>query len=106
MKIPATMLLTVALIVATIVPTGMPLNQAHAIAAASLAATAQTPALAGPVLAAPTYDVRVNAGGPAYTDNAGNLWLADQLYAPSAWGYTTGTPYTSTDAVGGTDDRS
>jgi hypothetical protein len=96
MKIPATVLLTMAIIVATVVPTGLPMRQAQVIGAA---------ALAGPVLAEPTYEIRVNAGGAAYTDSAGNHWLADQLYAPGAWGYTTGTPYTSTDAVGGTNDQ-
>jgi peptidoglycan/xylan/chitin deacetylase (PgdA/CDA1 family) len=33
------------------------------------------------------YDIRVNAGGPAYTDGQGKLWLEDQPYSPGSWGY-------------------
>lgn len=35
------------------------------------------------------YAQRVNAGGPAYTDNTvkHNLWAADQEYTERGWGY-------------------
>lgn len=47
-------------------------------------------ALAGAVL-------RVNAGGPSYTDLAGNVWQAD-------FGFNTGIAELSTGAIAGTDD--
>lgn len=50
------------------------------------------------ILPAPTTILRVNAGGPAYTDTAGNLWSADTGY------YNTGSVATSTATVSGTAD--
>ncbi|MDZ7261651.1 MAG: malectin domain-containing carbohydrate-binding protein, partial [candidate division KSB1 bacterium] len=38
----------------------------------------------------PDFQVRVNAGGPTYTDVAGKVWYADQPYSPNGWGYVGG----------------
>jgi hypothetical protein len=47
---------------------------------------------------APTFPVRINAGGPAYTDSAGNVWSADS-------GYTGGGTFSSTNTIAGTTDQ-
>jgi chitodextrinase len=44
---------------------------------------------------APSSTVRINAGGPAYTDGSGNVWAADT-------GFNTGSTTTSTATVSGT----
>jgi chitodextrinase len=41
--------------------------------------------------------VRVNAGGGSYTDESGNLWLAD-------YGYNTGEQFSTSDPINGTTD--
>ena len=43
----------------------------------------------------PTEVIRINAGGPEYTDTQGNVWLADTFF-------TGGNTYTTTDAINGT----
>jgi hypothetical protein len=40
--------------------------------------------------------IRVNSGGPAYTDTAGNAWAADTN--------TSGSPFSTTASIGGTND--
>jgi hypothetical protein len=51
------------------------------------------------------YDLRVNTGGPNYTDTQGKLWLADQAYIAGSWGYTsTGGTYTTGTAIANTED--
>ena len=51
------------------------------------------------------FHLFVNAGGPNYTDKAGNLWVSDQAYsATSGFGYVGGTPYAKTHAIGNTED--
>jgi hypothetical protein len=53
----------------------------------------------------PAYMLGVNAGGDAYTDLAGNLWSADQLYQPGSWGYVNQSTIVSTNrGISGTDD--
>ncbi|MDZ7262428.1 MAG: malectin domain-containing carbohydrate-binding protein, partial [candidate division KSB1 bacterium] len=52
----------------------------------------------------PCLQVRVNAGGPFYTDVKGNLWYADQPYSPNGWGYVKGTVSSTTDPIANTDD--
>jgi len=56
-----------------------------------------TPPVAG-------YRQRVNCGGPAYSDSAGQTWAADQPYAGGSWGYVGGLASTTTNAIGGTTD--
>lgn len=52
-----------------------------------------------------TYAPRVNAGGSAYTDGAGNLWAADQSYSASnLWGYTAGSTFSTTNPIANTND--
>jgi hypothetical protein len=46
---------------------------------------------------AQTTVIRVNAGGPAYTDSAGQVWSADT-------GYNSGTTYSTGPAIAGTTD--
>src|SRR6056297_999755 len=54
----------------------------------------------------PVYEMRVNAGGPEYTDGAGNVWYADREYAGNTWGYEGGggTADNTGVAVSGTTD--
>jgi|GEM_PF-1915175 len=53
----------------------------------------------------PPLDVRINAGGPAYRDTGGQLWLADQEYQPGGWGYVGASQtYSTTNGIDGTDD--
>lgn len=39
-------------------------------------------------LVVPAYAQNVNAGGKAFTDQAGQIWAADRRWAPGGWGYT------------------
>jgi hypothetical protein len=52
--------------------------------------TTSTPATPG--------TIRINAGGPAYTDSSGNSWLADQYF-------TGGGTFSSSHAISGTSDQ-
>lgn len=52
----------------------------------------------------PAYDIRVNAGGPAYRDSQGFTWAADRPYSAGSWGYIGGTPFSTTHEIKGTDD--
>ncbi|MDQ1723144.1 MAG: hypothetical protein QOG52_172 [Frankiaceae bacterium] len=45
---------------------------------------------------ASSVPLRINAGGPAYTDPSGNAWAADKPYAAGSWGYETSYGTTST----------
>lgn len=47
---------------------------------------------------------RVNGGGPAYTDTAGNVWQADRAYTPGSFGYVGGNTYTVSEPIANTDD--
>ncbi len=66
--------------------------------------TATPTGSATPTPVAPAYDVRVNAGGPAYLDSTGAWWAADQLYAFGSWGYVGGNTYATGAAIAGTSD--
>ncbi|MGE5557293.1 MAG: malectin domain-containing carbohydrate-binding protein [Bacillota bacterium] len=48
--------------------------------------------------------VRVNCGGGAYKDKAGNFWSADQAYQPGGWGYTGGDVAVTKHNIGNTAD--
>ena len=52
-----------------------------------------------PVLPPPAVAIRVNVGGPAYTDSGANVWSADT-------GFNTGNalPWPSSTAIAGTSD--
>ncbi len=52
----------------------------------------------------PAYSMRVNAGGPAYTDGGSNVWQADQAYTVGSWGYVSGLTYSTAHAIAGTTD--
>jgi len=41
----------------------------------------------------PTFVVRVNAGGPVYSDSGANTWQADKVYAAGSWGYIDGQKF-------------
>ncbi len=58
------------------------------------------------LVAATTDEVRVNAGGAAYTDSLGNTWAADRAYTSGGWGYVDGQTYTVGNEIAGTDDDS
>ncbi|WP_214102736.1 glycosyl hydrolase family 18 protein [Acrocarpospora catenulata] len=52
-----------------------------------------------------TVPIRANANGPAFTDGAGNSWLADKAYTSGTWGYETSYGSGSTASpIGGTTD--
>jgi hypothetical protein len=56
-------------------------------------------------LVVPGYINRVNAGGKAYTDLAGNVWAADRRYTPGKWGYVNNsTVVTTKRKISGTAD--
>ena len=57
-------------------------------------------ALSGSATEAPSngFELRLNAGGPEYTDVQGHTWLSDAAYANATRTYTTGN------AIGGTED--
>jgi hypothetical protein len=68
-----------------------------------------TPTATPPPTNTPTpvpYEKRVHAGSiNPYTDVANLVWEADRAYGTTGpWGYTTGTAYSSTTAVSGTND--
>jgi len=50
-----------------------------------------------PAGTAAASDLRVNAGGPSYTDGAGNVWSADS-------GFSGGTTFSNTNNIAGTTD--
>ena len=54
----------------------------------------------------PPLSIRINAGGSAYTDRAGNPWVADKAWTPGSWGYVGGggQTYASDTPVSGTQD--
>ncbi|MDX6516456.1 MAG: hypothetical protein QOH73_2122 [Gaiellaceae bacterium] len=69
---------------------------------AALAAVVGLYVIQGATAASPV-PLRINAGGPAYTDPSGNGWAADKAYAAGSWGYDTSYGTTSTThAVAGT----
>ncbi len=51
-----------------------------------------------------SYEVRVNAGGPDYTDTHSKLWYADKAYTAGSWGYVGGAISETTDPIDNTDD--
>lgn len=62
-------------------------------------------AMAPGALGAVSVPVRVNAGGPAFTDGSGNSWVADKAYSSGNWGYDTSYGIGSTgSAIAGTTD--
>jgi hypothetical protein len=48
--------------------------------------------------------MRINAGGGPYVDTSGNLWAADQPYAPGSFGYVRGNLYSTKHSISGTED--
>ena len=52
----------------------------------------------------PLFDLRINAGGAAYTDSDGRLWQADQMYTTGGWGAVGGAIYTNPTPITGSDD--
>jgi hypothetical protein len=65
-----------------------------------------TPSPTPTITPTPTpYLNRVNSGSTAaFTDGAGQVWVADRAYGTGPWGYTTGKAVSSTTAVAGTTD--
>jgi hypothetical protein len=50
------------------------------------------------------YKKYVNAGGPDYTDAAGQVYLADRIYSAGGFGYAGGAAKSTTKAINGTVD--
>jgi hypothetical protein len=48
--------------------------------------------------------LRINSGGPNYTDIDGSLFVADRAYAPGSFGYIGGVARHFDQPIGGTDD--
>jgi len=70
-------------------------------------ATPHTPtptATATTVVPVATVAYRVNAGGGAYVDGAGNAWSADQAYTAGGWGYAGGFGNSVPSAINGSSD--
>ena len=66
-----------------------------AVSTASSSVSGTATVLLQPGAAAAFTPIRVNAGGPAYTDNVGQVWAADE-------GYSGGAEYSITASVGNT----
>ncbi|GAA2351495.1 hypothetical protein GCM10010170_041660 [Dactylosporangium salmoneum] len=78
-----------------------------AVAAAALLLPVAASLVALPnAAAAATAPIRVNAGGPAFTDSAAATWSADHAYSSGNWGYDTlyGGSSTASPIAGTTDD--
>jgi hypothetical protein len=56
------------------------------------------------VTAPPSVAYRINAGGPDYTDNNGDLFVADKTYVAGDFGYVGGKTLSSNNPVAGTTD--
>ena len=51
--------------------------------------SARRPSIQVPVtLTVTQYDLKIDAGGPGYSSATGGLWLPDQAYTVSQWGFT------------------
>jgi len=83
---------------ATVTPTNTPFYSPTITSTATITMTAT----ATPVFAV----IRVNAGGPQYTDGGGNIWAADKAYTAGTWGYQGGGGTADAGAIpiGGTTD--
>ncbi len=104
MKLYANIVAIIALVLSALAPAmGAPAvaaaSPARAASAAVLPAAGPLQPARAPRLLAPAVDIRVNAGGPDYTDSQGKLWQADKAYTPSSWGYVGGSIYTTTQTV-------
>ena len=86
---------------ATATPTPSPTPTQTATATGTATSTATATATATPT---PVYDLRVNCGGPAYTDVAGNTWVADRPFTNGVWGYTGGLTYAVSQPIAQTAD--
>jgi len=51
-----------------------------------------------------SYVKRINAGGDSYTDQNGNLWLADLQYSIGGFGYVGGNVYSTSDPISRTEE--
>jgi hypothetical protein len=60
--------------------------------------------LSGQGISTPAVAFRINAGGLAFTDSTGDLFVADKAYVPGDFGYTGGKPFTSTNPINNTTD--
>src|SRR5215216_3978466 len=60
---------------------------------------------APPPRAQAAYSQRIRAGSTSsFVDSSANIWSADRAYAPGGFGYTSGDPYSTGAAIGGTPD--
>ena len=50
------------------------------------------------------FALRINCGGPAYTDHAGNQWAADKPFSDGSYGYVGGRTYRIARSIANTDD--
>src|SRR5262245_3104259 len=70
-----------------------------------LAIAATLVCLGAPPRAQAAYSQRVRAGSTSsFVDGSSNVWSADRAYAPGAFGYTTGEPYSTGATITGTTD--
>ena len=89
----------------TATPTRTPSSTRTPTATGTATTTATAPAGGYPTATPPaSYEVRVNAGGPAYLDSLGAAWAEDRAYAPGFWGYIGGQPLMTGHGVGATAD--
>jgi hypothetical protein len=72
---------------ATSTPTSTATATSTATSTATATATPTGTATLTPTNTPTPYNQNVNCGGADYTDGGGNLWSADQAYAPGGWGH-------------------
>jgi chitinase len=81
---------------ATLGRTGLAAACLAGVVALLLALVVQGASAISSAATAVSVPLRINAGGPAYTDPSGNVWQADKAYTAGSWGYDTSYGTTST----------
>ena len=97
---------------ATVTPGGPTATNTPTRTPAAATPTATRTGTATPLTPVPTastfQELRINAGGSAYTDSRGAQWVPDQAYVAGQWGYIVGGSMganSTTDAIAGTVDQ-
>lgn len=85
-------------------PTGAQTGLQHVVVGAANTFGSTTQAFDVTVAAGAATAVRVNVGGPNFTDGGGNLFVADRAFTPGGFGYLTGQVSTFANAIAGTTD--
>lgn len=85
----------------TLTPTATPTSGGPT---ATRTATATATPTATATGVAPSFSLRVNAGGLNFVDSHGATWQADQAWSAGGWGYVGGAAYSNGAGIAGTTD--